>query len=107
MTLNRLRLVLWLLVGVAALAATGLYAYTTMTRSSQAAGLGQGDYQLVATTGEPFTREFRLYLSVADKLVSPWHSIPLFHDEQEHVMNMVVEVPRWENTKLKVSVYIC
>ena len=57
MTLNRLRLVLWLLVGAAALAATGLYAYTTMTRSAQSAALGQGDYQLVAATGEPFTRD--------------------------------------------------
>jgi protein SCO1/2 len=57
MTLSRLRLVLWLLVGVAALAATGLYAYTTMTRSTQSLALGQGDYQLVATTGEAFTRD--------------------------------------------------
>jgi protein SCO1/2 len=57
MTLSRLRLVLWLLVGAAALAATGLYAYTTMTRTAQAAGLGQGDYQLVTATGEAFTRD--------------------------------------------------
>ena len=57
MTLSRLRLVLWLLVGMAALAATGLYAYTTMTRSTQAAGLGQGDYQLATTAGDPFTRD--------------------------------------------------
>ena len=57
MTLSRLRLVLWALVGVAALAATGLYAYTTMTRPAQSAALGQGDYQLVATTGEAFTRD--------------------------------------------------
>jgi protein SCO1/2 len=57
MTLSRLRLVLWLLVGAAALAATGLYAYTTMTRTAQTAGLGQGDYQLVTATGEAFTRD--------------------------------------------------
>ncbi len=57
MTLSRLRLVLWALVGVAALAATGLYAYTTMTRPAQNVTLGQGDYQLVATTGEAFTRD--------------------------------------------------
>ena len=57
MTLSRLRLVLWLLVGVAALVATGLYAYTTMTRSTQSLALGQGDYQLVAMTGEAFTRD--------------------------------------------------
>jgi inorganic pyrophosphatase len=54
-------------------------------------------------SGQPFTREFRLYVSKADKLVSPWHDNPLFHDEEEHIMNMVVEVPRWENVKLEVS----
>lgn len=57
MTLSRLRLVLWLLVGAAALAATGLYAYTTMVRSGATVALGQGDYRLVTATGEPFTRE--------------------------------------------------
>lgn len=60
------------------------------------------DY-IVRQSSELFTREYRLYLSKADKLVSPWHDIPLFHDEQQHIMNMVVEVPRWENVKLEVS----
>jgi protein SCO1/2 len=57
MTLSRLRLVLWALVGAAALAATGLYAYTTMTRPAQSVALGQGDYRLVTATGEAFTHE--------------------------------------------------
>ncbi|MBJ3785925.1 SCO family protein [Devosia sediminis] len=55
MALNRLRLVLWLLVAFAALAATGLYAYTTLNRPARVAGLGQGDYQLATTSGEAFT----------------------------------------------------
>lgn len=54
-------------------------------------------------SGWSLTREFRLYLSLADKLVSAWHDIPLFHDEKNHIMNMIVEVPRWENFKLEVS----
>jgi len=57
MVLSRLRLVLWLLVGVAALTATGLYAYTTMVRPSPTLGLGQGAYRLVTSSGEPFTHE--------------------------------------------------
>lgn len=54
------------------------------------------------TTGAPLTRDFRIYLSVGDKLISPWHDIPLFADEKENVLNMVVEVLRWENVKLEV-----
>lgn len=57
MTLARLRLVLWVLVACAAIAATGLYVYTTMTRPAQAVALGQGDYQLVTAEGDAFTRD--------------------------------------------------
>ena len=57
MTLTHLRTILWTLVAVAALAATGLYVYTTMTRTSQVAGLGQADYQLLTASGDAFTRE--------------------------------------------------
>lgn len=57
MTLTHLRTVLWTLVAVAALAATGLYVYTTVTRTSQVAGLGQADYQLLTASGDAFTRD--------------------------------------------------
>jgi protein SCO1 len=57
MNLKTLRTVLWTLVAVAAVGATGLYAYTTMMRPAQAASLGDGDYQLVTAEGQPFTRE--------------------------------------------------
>lgn len=57
MTLARLRLVLWVLVACAAITATGLYVYTTMTRATQTVALGQGDYQLVTAQGEAFTHD--------------------------------------------------
>ena len=57
MALSHIRTVLWTLVDVAALGATGLYVYTTMTRPAQAVALGQGDYQLVTASGEAFNRE--------------------------------------------------
>ena len=55
--LARLRTGLWALVAVVALAAAGLYAYTAMGGSAQAAGLGHGDYQLQTVSGQPFTRD--------------------------------------------------
>ncbi|MBD8066243.1 SCO family protein [Devosia sp. PTR5] len=52
----KVRIILWALVAVVALAATGLYAYTT-TRPTQTTTLGEGDYDLVTADGQPFTRE--------------------------------------------------
>lgn len=54
--LARLRLVLWVLVGAVGLGAAGLYAYSA-TRPSVTQNLGDGDYQLATTAGEPFTRQ--------------------------------------------------
>jgi protein SCO1/2 len=56
-SINRLRAVLWVLVAAAAISATGLYVYTTMTRTTQVAGLGQGDYTLATASGEVFTHQ--------------------------------------------------
>lgn len=57
MSLSKLRIALWALVGVVALGATGLYAYTTMARPAQADSFGKGDYQLVTAAGAPFTHD--------------------------------------------------
>ena len=35
--------------------------------------------------------------------VSPFHDIPLYADGAQTTFNMVVEVPRWTNAKMEVS----
>lgn len=35
-------------------------------------------------------------------LISPWHDIPMFANEQDKIFNMVVEIPRWSNAKMEV-----
>jgi hypothetical protein len=58
----------------------------------------------VRKTGEPCTKDFRVYITVGDDIVSPWHEIPLFLSENEpQVVNMVVEIPRWSNVKMEVG----
>lgn len=56
---NPVRLVLWGLVALVAIAATGLYAYSVTGQPTAAAidTLGAGDYQLATAEGGPFTRE--------------------------------------------------
>jgi inorganic pyrophosphatase len=36
-------------------------------------------------------------------VISPFHDIPLFADQNNSVMNMIVEVPRWTNAKMEIS----
>ncbi|KAF1836663.1 inorganic pyrophosphatase [Decorospora gaudefroyi] len=53
--------------------------------------------------GAPNTLEHRVFIEKDGQLVSPWHDIPLYANEQQTVLNMVVEVPRWTNAKMEIS----
>jgi len=52
--------------------------------------------------GAANTLEHRVYIEKDGQLVSPWHDIPLYANEQQTILNMVVEVPRWTNAKMEV-----
>ena len=52
--------------------------------------------------GAPNTPEFRMYLERDGVPVSPFHDIPLYANDQQTVLNMVVEIPRWTNAKMEV-----
>ena len=57
----------------------------------------------VRKNGAPNTLEHRIYIEKDGVPVSPFHDIPLYANEQQTVLNMVVEIPRWTNGKLEVS----
>ena len=48
------------------------------------------------------TLEHRVYIEKDGKPISAWHDIPLYANEQQTILNMVVEVPRWTNAKMEV-----
>lgn len=50
----------------------------------------------------PHTLEHRIYIEKDGVPVSSWHDIPLYANEQQTVLNMVVEIPRWTNAKQEV-----
>lgn len=52
--------------------------------------------------GTPNTLDYRCYLEKDGVPLSPFHDIPLYANEQQTVLNMVVEIPRWSNAKLEV-----
>ncbi|GAA5823865.1 hypothetical protein JCM5353_006386 [Sporobolomyces roseus] len=53
--------------------------------------------------GAQNTLEYRAFVEKDGKVVSPFHDIPLFANEQRTVLNMIVEIPRWSNAKLEIS----
>jgi hypothetical protein len=50
----------------------------------------------------PNTLEHRIFIEKDGVPVSPFHDIPLYANEQQTVLNMIVEIPRWTNAKMEV-----
>lgn len=57
----------------------------------------------VRQIGQKNTLDYRAYIEKDGQPVSPFHDIPLFANEQQTVLNMIVEIPRWTNGKLEIS----
>ncbi|KAG9235742.1 inorganic pyrophosphatase [Amylocarpus encephaloides] len=53
--------------------------------------------------GAPNTLEHRIYIEKDGVPVSPFHDIPLYANQDQTVLNMVVEIPRWTNGKMEIS----
>ena len=60
----------------------------------------------VRKNGAPNTLEHRIYIEKDGVPVSPFHDIPLYANEQQTILNMIVEIPRWTNAKMEVSRYL-
>jgi len=52
--------------------------------------------------GAAHTLDYRIFIEKDGVPVSPFHDIPLYANEQQTILNMVVEVPRWTNAKQEV-----
>ncbi|XP_071439871.1 uncharacterized protein Nurf-38 [Hetaerina americana] len=53
--------------------------------------------------GAPNSTDYRLYFRNETGPISPLHDIPLWNDLSKGILNMVVEVPRWTNAKMEIS----
>jgi len=52
--------------------------------------------------GIPNTLDYRLFIERNGQVISPWHDIPLFANENKSVLNFIVEIPRWTNAKMEI-----
>ncbi|KAK4039255.1 inorganic pyrophosphatase [Parachaetomium inaequale] len=57
----------------------------------------------VRKVGAPYTLDHRVYIEKDGVPVSPFHDIPLYANQEQTILNMVVEIPRWTNAKLEIS----
>ena len=51
----------------------------------------------------PHTLEHRIYIEKDGQPISAFHDIPLYANQEQTILNMVVEIPRWTNAKQEVS----
>ncbi|CAO3673386.1 unnamed protein product [Rhizopus stolonifer] len=62
--------------------------------------------QAIITTRQiesPHTLNFTLYFENDGQIISPFHDIPLFANEEKTLYNMIVEIPRWTNAKNEIN----
>lgn len=57
----------------------------------------------VRKNGAANTPEYRIFIEKDGVPLSPFHDIPLYANEQQTVLNMIVEIPRWTNAKMEIS----
>ncbi|KAL2008861.1 hypothetical protein VTN00DRAFT_7055 [Thermoascus crustaceus] len=57
----------------------------------------------VRKVGQPNTLDYRVYIEKDGVPISPFHDIPLYANEQQTILNMIVEIPRWTNAKQEIS----
>ena len=60
----------------------------------------------VRKIGAANTLEHRVFIEKDGQPISPFHDIPLYANQEQTILNMVVEIPRWTNAKLEVSVQV-
>jgi inorganic pyrophosphatase len=54
--------------------------------------------------GTKYTTDYAVYFKDGEgKYISPFHDIPTWADEENGIVNMVCEVPRWSNAKMEIS----
>ena len=56
----------------------------------------------VRKIGAANTLEHRVYIEKDGQPISPFHDIPLYANQEQTILNMIVEIPRWTNAKLEV-----
>ena len=69
-------------------------------------GKGSSEYS-VRQLAPKHTLDYRCYIEKDGTPLSPFHDVPLYANDAQTILNMIVEIPRWSNAKLEVRDIIC
>ncbi|KAI0398453.1 inorganic pyrophosphatase [Xylariaceae sp. FL0594] len=75
---------------------------STQTAAAQPNSTMSSPYT-VRKVAAPNTLEHRVYFEKDGVPISPFHDIPLYANQEQTILNMIVEIPRWTNAKLEIS----
>ncbi|KAK6090672.1 hypothetical protein P3W45_000395 [Vairimorpha bombi] len=50
-----------------------------------------------------YSLDYQVYITEDNKIISPFHSIDLFQHENENIVTVVNEIPRFENGKFEIA----
>nr|ACO11583.1 Inorganic pyrophosphatase [Caligus rogercresseyi] len=54
--------------------------------------------------GSEHTPDFRIYFrNEKGQFISPFHDVPMIHDPSKNIFNAAIEVPKWTNAKMEIS----
>jgi inorganic pyrophosphatase len=53
-------------------------------------------------TGKKYTSAFKVYITGDSKVISPFHDIPLYPTDKRDIVNVINEIPRFENAKFEM-----
>ncbi|XP_014256311.1 inorganic pyrophosphatase [Cimex lectularius] len=57
----------------------------------------------VVQKGATNTLDYKIYFKNDSGFISPFHDIPVYSNEADCIVNMVVEIPRWSNAKMEIT----
>ncbi|KAI9470013.1 MAG: inorganic pyrophosphatase [Benjaminiella poitrasii] len=55
------------------------------------------------TIGAANTLDYKVYFEKNNTVISPFHDVPLFANENKTLFNMIVEIPRWTTAKNEIN----
>lgn len=55
------------------------------------------------SVGSKYSRSFKTYIEHNGKIISPFHDIPTYPGVTQNVINVVCEIPRFENAKFEIN----
>jgi hypothetical protein len=61
------------------------------------------DYNLIKLGNSRANQRIYFEHVNSNRIVSPFHDIPLFQNAKNHILNMIVEIPRYTNAKMEIN----